>query len=150
MLKYANHYAGLPSRPDYDGFLTLDEANDWYRNAGGKPLYVNSAQIDLSPVTVKDFDDKDSFVSNFFLTTNVHTTGRVYGIIKLTIVDRVNGRVKLGNDKGELDYYDFDIKKRDGSIKRDLRNAGTVIGGWVAGQGQPFKIYNYGYGWIGK
>ncbi|WP_437922094.1 DUF6443 domain-containing protein [Sphingobacterium sp. LRF_L2] len=68
-LKYANHYAGLPSRPDYDGFLTLDEANDWYRNANGAPLYVNAAKINLSPVTVGDLQAKggeDAFNYFFF------------------------------------------------------------------------------------
>lgn len=70
----------------------------------------------------------------------------MYGSIKLTIQDRQNGRVKLGGDKGLLDIYDFDIKKRNGNIERDLRNIGTAIGGWLAGDGQEFKIYNYGLG----
>ncbi|WP_260209431.1 RHS repeat domain-containing protein [Apibacter adventoris] len=37
------HSLGLKNRPDYDGFLTLSEANDWYRNGGGSSLFVNSA-----------------------------------------------------------------------------------------------------------
>jgi len=41
-----NSYAGLKDRPDYDGKLTLSEANDWYKNGGGKPLFVDLKKID--------------------------------------------------------------------------------------------------------
>ncbi|MGJ1451426.1 RHS repeat domain-containing protein, partial [Sphingobacterium spiritivorum] len=150
MLKYANHYLTLPNRPDYDGVLTLEEANDWYRNGKGEPLYVNAAKIDLSPIKVEDFKDRDSFTPNFFLTTNLQITGRVYGSIKLTIINKDNGQVKLGNNQGLLDIYDFDIRKRDGSIKTDVRNLGTKIGGMVAGEGQSYNIYNYGLGKVNK
>jgi hypothetical protein len=69
----------LPSRPDYDGKITLDEANKWYREGGGKPLFVDAAKVDLSPVEKSDFGKVgDSFYKNFAFTTNTET-GLVYG-----------------------------------------------------------------------
>jgi len=57
-LKSALHWDGLSSRPDWDGYLTLDEANEWYRNGNGEPLYVDAAKINLTPMTVGDFQKR--------------------------------------------------------------------------------------------
>ncbi len=35
--KIDNHYAGLPSRPDYDGYLTKSKANAWWQ---GKSVLI--------------------------------------------------------------------------------------------------------------
>lgn len=40
-------YMNLPNRPDYDGYLTLSEANEWYRNGNGQPLFIDSSKISL-------------------------------------------------------------------------------------------------------
>ncbi|MGJ1421255.1 hypothetical protein ACR79T_16675 [Sphingobacterium spiritivorum] len=146
MLKYANHYLTLPNRPDYDGVLTLEEANDWYRNGKGEPLYVNAAKIDLSPVTVDYLQNKsgeDYF--NYFFSTN-QQTGFVYGTIYLKLTDPLTGKVSLGGDKGLLDTYDFDIKDNNGTFKRVVRNWGTHAGKAIAGEGVKFNIYKYGDG----
>ena len=55
--KFSKHYAGLKDRPDYDGYLTLSEANDWYKNGNGEPLYVDAAKINLFPVTTGTFEE---------------------------------------------------------------------------------------------
>jgi len=148
-LKYANHYSGLSSRPDYDGYLTLGEANDWYRNGNGEPLYVNASKIDLSPVTTGYLQDKGgSDYFNFFLTSNLET-GLVYGTIKLTLEDPSSGQVSLGTKSGKLDFYDFDIKPGNKTIGRAVRNLGTHAGKALAGQGKGYEIYRYGYGKVG-
>ncbi|AYN04566.1 RHS repeat domain-containing protein [Flavobacterium sp. 140616W15] len=36
--KAFNHFSKLKDRPDYDGKLTLKEANEWFRKGGGEPL----------------------------------------------------------------------------------------------------------------
>ena len=45
-----DHYNGLQDRPDYDGYLTLQEANEWYRNGNGEPLFASLEKIDLSGI----------------------------------------------------------------------------------------------------
>jgi len=135
--------------PDYDGKLTLSEANEHYREGNGSPLLVRASGIDLSPVETGDFVNGvgSSIYKNFFLTTNLDT-GRIYGTIRLTLQD-ANGSVSLGGS-GFLDTYDFDQKKGNGTIGRVLRNLGTKVGEIVAGEGTGYKIYVYGTGSIKK
>lgn len=47
---FTDSYNGLSSRPDWDGYLTLEEANDWYRDGNGEPLFVSLDKIDLSGI----------------------------------------------------------------------------------------------------
>jgi hypothetical protein len=130
-----------PDRPDYDGKLTLSEANNWYRSGNGEPLLVNAGKIDLSPVETGDFKKVGaSFYKNFFLSTN-QETGAVYGTIKLTL-DSKNGNVTLGNN-GFLDEYNFE-QKENNSLGRIIRNIGTKAGGVLAGDGTPYNINVYG------
>lgn len=147
--KAYNHFSGLKDRPDYDGKLTLKEANEWFRKGGGEPLFVDAAKVNLSPVETGDFESVGSSqYKNFFLTSN-QETGAVYGTIKLTLEDN-SGTVKIGGKGGYLDTYDFEQKKSDGSLKRELRNIGTKAGAILAGDGNGYKIYNYGKGKVEK
>ena len=149
--KLVDSYNGLKDRPDYDGKITLGEANEWFRNGEGSPLYVDSAKIDLSPVETSDFGDKDSMYYNFFTDgQGDSTTGRVYGTIKLSLTDE-NGTVKLGGNNGHLDTYDFDIKEnKSNNFKTGLRNFGTRVGRALAGKGTAYKIYTYSTGTVEK
>jgi RHS repeat-associated protein len=59
--------ASLSSRPDWDGIVTLEDANEWYKNGGGQPLFVDVSQMDLSPLSVGDFKKVgDKKLYNFF------------------------------------------------------------------------------------
>lgn len=149
--KLLDSYNSLSERPDYDGELTLSEANEWFREGEGSPLYVDSAKIDLSPVETSDFGDKDSMFYNFFTDgQGDYTTGRVYGTIKLSLTDE-NGTVKLGGSNGHLDTYDFDIKEnKSNNFKVGLRNFGTRVGKALAGKGTAYKIFTYGTGQVEK
>ena len=128
--------------PDWDGYLTLAEANDWYRNGNGQPLFVDAAKINLLPVQKIDFNEiGHSFYKNFAFTTNT-ATGLVYGNIKLTLLN-TDGNVKLGGTGGLLDIYDFDYKA---GIRNIPRNLATWIGQQKAGNGTSYNIFNYGTG----
>lgn len=147
--KAYNHFSKLKDRPDYDGKLTLKEANEWFHKGGGEPLFVDAAKINLAPVETGNFESVGSSqYKNFFLTTN-RETGAVYGTIKLTLEDS-NGTVTVGGKGGYLDTYDFEQKKSDGTLKRELRNIGTKAGAILAGDGTVYKIYNYGKGKVEK
>ncbi|WP_263602422.1 hypothetical protein [Chryseobacterium sp. PET-29] len=140
----------LQNRPDYDGSLTLGEANQWYRNGDGQPLFVDASKINLSPVTVNDLEEEGgSMYKNFFLTTN-QQTGRLYGTIKITLDDASTGAVSLGGNDRKVDDYDFDQKPSDGTVGRAVRNFGTKVGEAVAGKGKGYSIYTYGNGKVEK
>lgn len=142
-----NTQASLPGRPDYDGKLTLGEANDWYKNGDGKPLYVDGSKVDLSPYSNGDLPIGETQNINFFSIKGNLETGKVYGTIKVTVLD-VSGNVRLGLPNGKLDTYDFDIQEG-----RTARNIATRLGkawsdistGKMTGQ-QSYDIYVYGTG----
>jgi RHS repeat-associated protein len=142
--KFTNHYNGLKDRPDYDGKLTLSEANDWYSNGNGEPLYVDASKIDLSPVTTEDMNVGEGKVFNFASPRYANTeTGLVYGNIKLTLLNS-QGSVLLGGKNGLLDNYGFEM--HEGGSK--FRNFATKIGKAIAGSGISYDIYNYKYGTV--
>jgi hypothetical protein len=148
--KFAESFESLSSRPDYNGSITLPEANNWFNNGNGKPLFVDASKIDLSPVKKSDFSKVgSSFYKNFALPPTT-VTGFVYGTIKLTLesirVDKT-GAVKLGGDNGLLDICNFDYKKVDGA-KTAARNVLTWFGETLAGEGTKFNIYSYGRGTV--
>lgn len=135
--KINKHYESLPSRPDYDGYLTLEEANDWYKNGKGEALYVDLDQIDLSNIySLGDefIEQKKTF--NLITASGNLNDGLVYGNITLKRYpgDRV---------RAYADTYDFDMKSWN-SINNIGRNICTIIGDIFAGSGKKFEIIFYG------
>lgn len=127
------------ARPDADGYLTLKEANYWYRNGNGEPLYADLGKIDLAFIKSSDFlpDEKITYFQTLFKSKD----GRVYGNLGLKLIN--------GNIFGSHDIYNFDIKPYTKQTKQTplsliVRNFGTGIGSWVAGKGTPYYIYFYG------
>ncbi len=126
-------------RPDADGYISLSEANYWYRNGNGEPLYADLSKIDLSFIRASDFQSDRKIT--YFQTLFSSNDGRVYGNIGLSLV---NGRAV-----GNYDRYDFDIKRYTNKttqipLSLIIRNAATQIGNWFAGNGTPYNIYFYG------
>ncbi|MGY0426681.1 MAG: RHS repeat domain-containing protein, partial [Polaribacter sp.] len=109
-------YDNLSKRPDWDGYLTKKEADKWWLNKSGKPLYVDQSKISLSGVNTASFGNEKnkSFYKNFIW--GMSETGKVYGTIKLTLLDPNTGEVFLGR-ANYLDEYDF---KMDGRYARDF------------------------------
>jgi hypothetical protein len=127
MSNLLDNYAGLKDRPDYDGHITLDEANKWFREGDGKPLYVDLAKIDLSSIKQGDF--KANGQITYFQTLFNSKDGRVYGNMGL--------KLENGRAKGNYDDYDFDIKPYTNKTKVSpaeliVRNLATQIGNGTA------------------
>lgn len=135
--KINSHFSTLPSRPDYDGYLTLDEANDWYRNGNGETLYADLRKINLYGVGPFGKDEINKTISvNLQASPFTLKDGLVYGHIGLKVLPD-------NYVTADFDTYDFDIKPwSDFSIW--IRNVATKIGGIYAGKGTPFDIKFYG------
>jgi RHS repeat-associated protein len=134
--KFATSYNSLSSRPDYDGHVTLDEANKWYREGNGQPLFADLSKVDLSAIKQGDF--KTDRKVTYFQTLFNSKDGRVYGNIGLSLE---NGRAR-----GTYDTYDFDVKPYTNKTtitpaELIIRNAATQIGNAVAGNGTGYRIY---------
>ncbi len=131
--KIKSHYKTLPDRPDYDGYLTLSEANEWYRNGNGEPLYVDIRKIGLYDILFS-LPENGAYVN--LLTKGLNPIdGLVYGHIYLK--PQQNGSVKANPDT-----YDFDMHSGTSFLTR-VRNVETIIGSIVAGRGTPYQIKFY-------
>ena len=135
--KMMNHYSTLPNRPDYDGYLTLDEANEWYANGKGQPLFTDLSKIDLSGIRSlgEEYVGQVKRFNLLFVSNNIND-GLVYGNITLK-------RYPNNHVRAYADTYDFDMKSwKDPS--NWFRNVETIIGKIVAGEGSPYTINIYG------
>jgi RHS repeat-associated protein len=146
--KYHKSYNSLPNRPDYDGYLTLAEANEWYRNGSKDPLFVDLSKIDMSnlySLGEKHVGERKS-ISLFKASASINDA-LVYGSFVMT-------RYPNHQVRASFDRYDFEMHKGR-SITTWARNQATKIGAWVAGYGRPYEVYFYGsktlkhlYPWI--
>jgi len=139
LIRFATHFASLPSRPDWDGYLTKEEADNWWLRKTGEALFVDQSKIKLPRITTATFNNVagNHLYHNFIW--NLDDTGKVYGTLKLTLLDADNGIVYLGS-KNFMDKYDFNM---DGRFFRDIA---TWIGRpGKANAGKSFLIYGYGY-----
>lgn len=146
MLKFCNsegfsnffeHSGSLSSRPDWDGKLTLSEANEWYRNGNGAPLYVDLKKIDLSTIVSlgeEYVNQKKTF--NLLLCSGSVEDGLVFGNITLK-------RYPNHSIRAYSDNYGFEMKNWNNPLNWG-RNIETLIGSWVAGKGVPYDIHIYG------
>ncbi len=137
MERYEQSVRSLPERPDWDGYITLEEANDWYRNGNGQPLYAALNKIDLS--TISSLGEKyvgQEKVYNLLLVSPSLNDGLVYGNIKLK-------RYPNHSVRAFADIYDFDMKNWLNPLNWG-RNIETIIGKNVAGNGKAYEIYLYG------
>lgn len=135
--KIDNHHSYLPSRPDWDGYLTMEEANEWYRTGEGQPLFTDLSKIDLSGI----YSLGEKYVgqvktANLLLNNGSLNDGLVYRNIALKRY--INHQVRAFADR-----YDFEMHNPWNPLNWG-RNAETVIGRKVAGEGAPFEINIYG------
>ncbi len=153
--KIMNHFMNIPNRPDFDGALTLNEANSHYRSGNGDPLFVDRGKIGLFPLTVEDHFNYDygksigyNFINDAAKEGAVNTTtGLIYGTLRVTL-EGVNGKVHIGrHSDNQVDVYDFGM---DGRFVRDkLTRMGEINAEQGLGRsGVPFIIYGYGQGRI--
>ena len=144
--RFLESYTNLSNRPDWDGYLTKEEADDWWKTKSGIPLFVDQSKINLKGVDISDFEKSNPMYHNFIWDfdfdnpySNLSETGRVYGSIKLTLLNN-QGDVMLGRSYDFLDEYDFEMDDRV------FRNIAT----WVGRPGGPddgksFIIKSYGH-----
>ena len=132
--KFETSFNSLNNRPDWDGYLTLKEANEWYRKGNGAPLYVDFRKLDLSKIDINNITlGKTSYV-NLQKHGKIFDEGLVYGTIGIT-------KTTDNGIKSTYDNYDFDMKTWTGNSKR---NIATIIGKLNAGNGVKYKINFYG------
>jgi hypothetical protein len=145
------------SRPDDDGYLTIDEIYKHFRTGNGKSLHTTLDQIDLSKIKASDFPEGIGSIKAFNLLGNKRSNineGMVFGNIELQLINENTVQVHRRDGGGlPFDVYDFDVKT-PWNENNYQRNILTIIGGIVHGQGigntKPFIIWIYGTAKIRK
>ncbi|MDD2636449.1 MAG: RHS repeat-associated core domain-containing protein [Bacteroidales bacterium] len=135
--KFLGHYNSLSSRPDWNGHLTLDEANNWYRNGNGQALYTDLSKIDLSNLYSKGekYVNQEKYIS-LFRASNSTNDALVYG--QITLKRYPNHQVRAYSDE-----YNFETHNPWNPLNWP-RNIQTRIGRSYAGDGQEYDINIYG------
>jgi len=121
-----------------DGKISLSEANEWYRNGGGKPISVDASKVDLNFVDTKDW-----------------VKGKTYGVQTLfsSKQGRVLGNVTveyLGNNQVKILSDTYNFEQHGSYLSSPIRNPANTIGRWVAGEGIAYKINFTGFNTIVK
>ena len=134
---FDDSFNNLSSRPDWDGILTLKEANNWYREGKGQSLFVSLENIDLSGLaSLGENCVGDEKIINLFIASLSINDPLVYGQIKLR-------RYPSHTVRAYADIYNFDMKSWWNPLQWG-RNIETAIGKLVAGQGTAYNINIYG------
>ncbi len=162
--KYANSYYELPSRPDYDGFVTIQEGIDWAKSHVGalnnptpeNMLYLDASKLDFGNITAIDFKNgvgKSSPIQlntlgNFLeSSTNATLRATVYalGRVDMTLLDN-NGSVSIVNDfnKSFNRATDYDWNRGGGFPRSQLIDYERRRAGLNDTHG--FRTFYYGTG----
>ncbi|MCQ2115198.1 MAG: RHS repeat-associated core domain-containing protein [Bacteroidales bacterium] len=135
-MNFSRNHSSLPTRPDWDGYLTLDEANEWYKSGNGQRLYVDLRKINLS--AFRSWGEKyvgKTYCFNLLYNFSLKD-GLVYGNISFR-------RYPDHGVRTFEDTYNFDMKSW-ANILNWPRNFETIIGSMYAGKGTPYDIHFYG------
>lgn len=161
-LKYANHYANLENRPDYDGFVTVSEGVDWAKSHPGalqnptpdNTLYVNSGTLYFGNISTTDFDSENEITPvNLFTLVNtaeavknekLRGTGYALGRANLMLTSKQDKTVTVVNDEAT----DYDWNKGGGFVRDKFIKAERARTGLNDTHG--FKVYYYGTGILRK
>lgn len=156
-------YNSLPSRPDYDGFVTISEGVAWAKSHPGalkhptpeNTLYIDASKLDFGNITTSNFirginvpTPINLFNAGNFAASagNATLRGTVYalGRVDMELLDKSKGTVKIINNPST----DYDWNKGGGF----WRNTFINVERWRAGVGDAdgFKTYYYGTGTLNK
>ncbi len=141
---FNQNYYSLSGRPDYDGYVTKSEADNWYRGGSGGSLYVDVSKINLPGIHTGMLTVGSTESINFGLPAPIENTGRVFGRLDVTLLNDITGEVQIGykvllpgNSALVLDRYDFRMNEG-----QHVRNFFTEVGS--PGNGREFQFHGYG------
>jgi RHS repeat-associated protein len=163
--KFANHYYELPSRPDFDGYVSISEGINWAKahpnldndniesNGMGNAtpndwLYVDASKMNFGTITTADLILNEVTPVNLLYHTNFASSSSIattYALGRTTLkLLNENGAVQAVN--GTQNIYNWD---RGGNTFRrgliDLERKRTSIN-----DSHGFPLYIYGTGKVKK
>jgi len=162
---YANTQANLKNRPDYDGFVTINEGVQWAKDHPNSTnsdnpldaLYLDSSKLDFGNLKSSDLVEGVKGNVNLFdyvdyTSSKSRFTTYALGNTQIELINKSNGTVKLFSDVYDWDYHDKNYKhdssnppssKRDKLVwgDREIKGLNDTHG---------FKVFMYGTGTLRK
>lgn len=168
-IRFYSHFSQLRNRPDWDGFVTIDEGIAWAKSHMGalqnptpnNMLYINTSLLDFGSLSAVDFENGEGFVSpiNMFTfsnttqsLTNLQLRSTVYalGRIGIKLENASLGIIRIDNDcfmqSGRASDYDWNEGGgwiRSNAIKIEKKRANIP-------NGAGFRVYYYGVGHLNR
>lgn len=168
-IKLYYHYKDLINRPDWDGFVTIEEGIAWAKSHMGalenptpdNMLYINTSLLDFGSLSVGNLKNGEGVVSpinlftasNFMQSlTNVELRATVYALGRVGIIleNATLGTIRIDNDcfmkDGRATDYDWN---GGGGI---IRSNAIRIEKWRASipDGAGFRVFYYGVGYLNR
>lgn len=161
---YVTSYTGLKDRPDYDGFVTIDEGVEWAKlhpNALDSPtpdnsLYVNTGLLDFGDLTVEKIGIRNTgkvYPINLFNKTNtlnsiinnkLRATIYALGAVDIILQNPVLRTIRVvNNDATDYDWNGGGSFIRNTAIQIEKKRTGLK-------ESMGFKTYYYGVGYLNK
>ena len=164
-IRFFTHYSQLSNRPDWDGFVTIDEGIAWAKSHLGalenptpdNMLYINTSLLNFGNLSIDGFINGEGNVS-FIDLLNIHNTrvsltnttlrSTVYalGAVHILLEDATNGIISIHNDcfnnSNRVTDYDWNEGGkwyRTIGINLEKRRANIP-------DGAGFRVYYYGKG----
>ncbi|MBR3699052.1 MAG: hypothetical protein IKM85_05960 [Bacteroidales bacterium] len=168
-IRFFSHYSQLSNRPDWDGFVTIDEGIAWAKSHHGalenptpdNMLYINTSLLNFGNLSIDDFINGEGNVS-FIDLFNIHNTwvsltnttlrSTVYalGAVHILLEDAANGIISIHNDcfnnSNRVTDYDWNEGGkwyRKTGIKLEKGRANIP-------NGAGFRVYYYGKGRLNR
>jgi hypothetical protein len=174
---FLSHYDVLPNRPDYDGFVTIDEGINWakdhpnlksspsdenYSNATpNDALYINSAKINFGNLSVSDMaklgikeggqGNVNLFDYTDFLSSSSRSSVFALGNTQIKLLNVTTGEVQLFNDGYDWDYHNYPMSRRNAGLPPENTRDRLIQKNrqyFHLNDSHGFPIYMYGVGTI--
>ncbi|AZQ63928.1 hypothetical protein EI427_17355 [Flammeovirga pectinis] len=122
--KVFSHFETLFERPDYDGYINLKEALDWWKKGNGETLYIDVSKLEFytSELSPNDFSNIDTRSVNFFSPVDIHkdiksilykpalvssSISSVFGTLKVHYNKHENTYSLVLDRNGFIDTFDY-------------------------------------------
>lgn len=162
------HHAGLPRRPDWDGFVTIKEGIAWAKAHPGalqnptpdNMLYINSAKLNFGNLYTSDFEGVNTaeaqnlFSKNNLLAavgnSNIRATAYALGRVNMILHSQETREVSIVNDFNlpRNRATDYDCNRGGSGMRPFFINAERIRAGLNDTHG--FRAFHYGTGRLNR
>jgi RHS repeat-associated protein len=161
LFPFHDHFLSLPSRPDYDGFVEIDEGVAWAKSrpnnqeTADDALYFDVAQQDFGTLSASSLREGTFISVNLFNFTNFtnsrsRATTYAFGNTPIMLINGKMGTIALSNsDRYDWDYHNYPNARRYAGLPPENTRDRLIYGerllkGLNGTHGFPIRVYGTG------